>query len=48
MTFQTGSIKQRFPDLPIIGFFGNAEFAPIGGRNFAHAYTGALVLCSDG
>ncbi len=41
-------IKQRFPDLPIIGFFGNAEFAPIGGRNFAHAYTGALVLCSEG
>lgn len=41
-------VKQRFPDLPVIGFFGNAEFAPIGGRNFAHAYTGALVLCSDG
>ena len=41
-------IKQRFPDLPVIGFFGNAEFAPIGGRNFAHAYTGALVLCSEG
>ena len=40
-------IKQRFPDLPVIGFFGNAEFAPIGGRNFAHAYTGALVLCSE-
>ena len=40
-------IKQRFPNLPIIGFFGNAEFAPIGGRNFAHAYTGALVLCSE-
>jgi small ligand-binding sensory domain FIST len=41
-------IKQRFPDLPVIGFFGNAEFAPIGGRNFAHSYTGALVLCSEG
>ena len=41
-------IKERFPDLPVIGFFGNAEFAPIGGRNFAHAYTGALVLCSEG
>ncbi len=40
-------IKQRFPELPVIGFFGNAEFAPIGGRNFAHAYTGALVLCSE-
>ena len=41
-------IKQSFPDLPVIGFFGNAEFAPIGGRNFAHTYTGALVLCSEG
>ena len=40
-------IKQRFPELPVIGFFGNAEFAPIGGRNFAHAYTGALVLCCE-
>ena len=40
-------IKEKFPDLPIIGFFGNAEFAPIGNRNFAHAYTGALVLCSE-
>lgn len=40
-------VKQRFPELPVIGFFGNAEFAPIGGRNFAHAYTGALVLCSE-
>jgi small ligand-binding sensory domain FIST len=40
-------IKEKFPDLPIIGFFGNAEFAPIGNRNFVHAYTGALVLCSE-
>lgn len=40
-------IKQRFPELPVIGFFGNAEFAPIGGKNFAHAYTGALVLCCE-
>ena len=40
-------IKEKFPNLPIIGFFGNAEFAPIGNRNFAHAYTGALVLCSE-
>ena len=41
------TIKQRFPELPVIGFFGNAEFAPIGGKNFAHAYTGALVLCCE-
>ncbi|MCZ6676839.1 MAG: FIST C-terminal domain-containing protein [Candidatus Poribacteria bacterium] len=41
------AIKRQFPDLPIIGFFGNAEFAPIGNRNFAHTYTGALVLFSE-
>lgn len=39
-------IQERFPGLPVIGFFGNSEFAPIGGRNFAHAYTGVFVLCS--
>jgi len=39
-------IQDKFPGLPIIGFFGNSEFAPIGGRNFAHAYTGVFVLCS--
>lgn len=39
-------IQQQFPGLPVIGFFGNSEFAPIGGRNFAHAYTGVFVLCS--
>ena len=39
-------IQEKFPGLPVIGFFGNSEFAPIGGRNFAHAYTGVFVLCS--
>ena len=39
-------IQEQFPGLPVIGFFGNSEFAPIGGRNFAHAYTGVFVLCS--
>ena len=41
-----GVIQAKFPGLPIIGFFGNSEFAPIGGRNFAHAYTGVFVLCT--
>ena len=41
-----GVIQEKFPGLPIIGFFGNSEFAPIGGRNFAHAYTGVFVLCT--
>ncbi len=39
-------IQEKFPGLPVIGFFGNSEFAPIGGRNFAHAYTGVFVLCT--
>ncbi len=39
-------IQDKFPGLPIIGFFGNSEFAPIGGRNFVHAYTGVFVLCA--
>ena len=39
-------IQDKFPGLPVIGFFGNSEFAPIGGRNFAHAYTGVFVLCT--
>ena len=41
-----GVIQEKFPGLPVIGFFGNSEFAPIGGRNFAHAYTGVFVLCT--
>ena len=41
-----GIIQEKFPGLPVIGFFGNSEFAPIGGRNFAHAYTGVFVLCT--
>jgi len=40
-------IKTKFPDLPIIGFFGNAEYAPISNQNFMHAYTGAFVTCSE-
>jgi len=39
-------IQEKFPGLPVIGFFGNSEFAPIGGRNFAHAYTGVFVICT--
>ena len=39
-------IQDQFPGLPVIGFFGNSEFAPIGGHNFAHTYTGVFVLCT--
>ena len=37
-------IRERLGDFPLVGFFGNGEFAPIGRRNFFHNYTGALVL----
>ena len=37
-------IRERLGEFPLVGFFGNGEFAPIGRRNFFHNYTGALVL----
>jgi len=37
-------IRERLGDFPLIGFFGNGEFAPIGRQNFFHTYTGALVV----
>jgi small ligand-binding sensory domain FIST len=37
-------ITKRLGEFPLIGFFGNGEFAPIGRRNFFHNYTGALVV----
>jgi small ligand-binding sensory domain FIST len=37
-------IRERLGQFPLIGFFGNGEFAPIGRRNFFHNYTGALVV----
>ncbi|HYS18412.1 MAG TPA: FIST N-terminal domain-containing protein [Candidatus Binatia bacterium] len=37
-------IRARLGEFPLVGFFGNGEFAPIGRRNFFHNYTGALVI----
>jgi small ligand-binding sensory domain FIST len=37
-------IREKLGEFPLIGFFGNGEFAPIGRRNFFHNYTGALVV----
>jgi len=37
-------IRERLGEFPLIGFFGNGEFAPLGRRNFFHNYTGALVI----
>jgi small ligand-binding sensory domain FIST len=40
-------IKYVFGDLPLIGFFGNAEIAPARGVNVLHQHTGVLALLSD-
>src|SRR5262245_10508368 len=37
-------IRERLGEFPLVGFFGNGEFAPIGRRNFFHNYTGALII----
>ena len=41
-------IRERLGEFPLVGFFGNGEFAPIGRRNFFHNYTGALVIFPEG
>ncbi len=38
------AIAARLPGLPIAGFFGNAEIAPLLGRSYVHAYTGVLAV----
>jgi small ligand-binding sensory domain FIST len=40
-------IKELFPTLPLIGFFGNGELAPVGGKNYAHSYTGVLAIIGE-
>jgi small ligand-binding sensory domain FIST len=37
-------IKTLFPDLPLIGFYGNGEIAPIGGLNELLQYSAVLGL----
>jgi small ligand-binding sensory domain FIST len=39
-----GLIRARLAGCPLIGVFGNGEFAPVGGANFFHTYTGVLVV----
>ncbi|MGH7770718.1 MAG: FIST signal transduction protein [Candidatus Binatia bacterium] len=43
----TAYIRQSLGDIPLIGFFGNFELGPVGGRNRLLAYTGVLVLISE-
>lgn len=38
--------ERHLPDVPILGFFCNAEIAPLSGMNHLFTYTGVLVLFS--
>ena len=39
-------LGRHLPDVPILGFFCNAEIAPLSGMNHLFTYTGVLVLFS--
>ncbi len=43
----TAYINNALGDVPIAGFFGNAEFAPLSSKNHLFTYTGVLVLFSE-
>lgn len=43
----TAYISGALGDLPIIGFFGNAEIAPLRGVNRLFTYTGVLALVAE-
>jgi small ligand-binding sensory domain FIST len=43
----TAYISGTFGDLPILGFFGNAEIAPLRGVNHVFTYTGVLALVTE-
>lgn len=40
-------LLQAFPDLPLLGFFCNAEIGPLRGLNQLFTYTGVLVLVAE-
>ena len=43
----TAYIRQCLGDVPLIGFFGNFELGPLGGKNHLLAYTGVLALIAE-
>jgi small ligand-binding sensory domain FIST len=40
-------LSRQFGSLPIVGFFGNAEIAPLGGASRLLTYTGVLALVGE-
>ncbi len=43
----TAYIHNAFTDLPLVGFFGYAEVASLGGRARLHNYSGVMTLVSE-
>jgi small ligand-binding sensory domain FIST len=37
-------VKQRFPEMPLIGFYGNGEIGPLNGANQLLQYSAVLGL----
>lgn len=42
------ALRSGIGAFPMAGFFGNAEFAPVGKRNWMHNYTGVFVAVRSG
>jgi len=43
----SAALARHLPSVPLLGFFCNAEIAPLRGANHLFTYTGVLVLFSD-
>ena len=43
----SGYIAGALPGLPLVGFFGSGEIAPLAGRSHLFAYTGVLSVVSE-
>lgn len=41
------AVRERFPSLPLAGFFAAGEIGPVGGRPYLHGYTASLALFCD-
>lgn len=42
-----GAIREVFGRIPLVGFHGNYELAPVDDVNLVHTYTGVLVLVAE-
>jgi small ligand-binding sensory domain FIST len=38
------NVRRQYPDTPLIGFYGNGEIAPAGGRNRLFQYASVCAL----